>query len=109
MKGEARIGVDLSPKTVVMSHYHNRPDLFDQLLLLNEAQRKDPQSVIERFFVDYRLHECRNILATVMEVCLTSESAAFSEPGAREDLILQCRHIEELMEASFCLVKGGAQ
>lgn len=92
-----------------MSQYLNRPDLFDQLMVLTEDQKRNPKAVIERFFEDYRLHECRDILRTVMEACLTSDSAAYSEPEAREDLITQVRHIEELMEASYCLAKSVAQ
>jgi hypothetical protein len=92
-----------------MSKYLNRPDLFDQLIVLNEDQKRNPKVVIERFFGDYRLHECRDILHNVLEVCLSTDNAAFSEPGAREDLIMQVRHFEELLEASYCLAKSAAQ
>jgi hypothetical protein len=91
-----------------MSQYLEQSELFDQVLRLAEEDRKEPIRVIQRFFTDYRLHECRHILWSIVETCLTTDNSEFSEPEERADLILRYEHIEELLEASYLLWgKGG--
>ena len=91
-----------------MSQYLERSELFDQIVRLAEEDRKEPIRVIQRFFSDYRLHECRHILWSIVETCLTTDNSDFSEPEERADLILRYEHIEELLEASYLLWgKGG--
>jgi hypothetical protein len=56
-----------------MSQYLEQPKLFDQVMRLEEKERREPLVVIEQFFSDYRLHECRHILWTMVEACLTTD------------------------------------
>lgn len=91
-----------------MSQYLERSELFDQIIRLAEEDRKEPIRVIQRFFSDYRLHECRHILWSIVETCLTTENSEFSEPEERANLMLRYEHFEELLEASYLLWgKGG--
>lgn len=91
-------------KNLFMSHYLEQKDLFDKVLHLKEEERQDPMSVIERFFSDYRLHECRHLLWTMAETCLTTENAGYSDAEERGNLLLHYRDLERLLEASSLLL-----
>ena len=86
-----------------MSQFLERKELFDQVLRLREEEKRDPMVVIERFFGDYRLHECRHYLWTMVETCLTTDSAEFSDPAERANLLLRYRDLESLLEAGYLL------
>ncbi|HTI07424.1 MAG TPA: hypothetical protein VL832_02675 [Puia sp.] len=88
-----------------MSQFFEQAELFDQVLRLEEKERQEPFLVIEQFFSDYRLHECRHILWSMVEACLTSDYSDFSEPEERADLLLRYDHLEKLVEASYLLLK----
>lgn len=88
-----------------MSQFLEQPKLFDQVMRLEERERREPLGVIERFFSDYRLHECRHILWTMVEACLTSGHSDFSEPEERADLLLRYNDLERLLEASYLLLQ----
>ena len=89
-----------------MSQYFEQAELFDQVLRLEEKERLEPFGVIERFFGDYRLHECRHILWSMVEACLTTDNSDFSEPEERADLLLRYNDLEKLLEANYLLLKG---
>jgi len=80
-------------------------ELFDRIIFLEEKDVQDPLRVFRRFFSDYRLHEIRDILWTMVETCITTDNAEFSDPGERADLLTRYRHIEELLEAGWLLVR----
>ena len=80
-------------------------DLFDRILLLEEEERREPIHVFERFFSDYRLHECRYILWAMVETCLTTDNTEFSEPGERADLLMRYKDLERLLEAGHLLLR----
>lgn len=87
-------------------------ELFDRVLLLGEEEIKEPIVVFERFFSDYRLHECRYILWSMVETCLTTENTEFSDPGERANLLLNYRNLERLLEAGTLLLdshRAGSQ
>jgi hypothetical protein len=87
-----------------MSPFLERKELFDQVLRLKEEEKRDPFIVLERFFGDYRLHECRHYLWTMVETCLTTDSAEFSDPEERANLLLRYRDLEGLLEAAYLLL-----
>jgi len=87
-----------------MSQFLEQKDLFDQVLRLREEERRDPIMVIERFFGDYRLHECRHYLWTMVETCLTTDSAEFSDPEERANLLLRYKNLEGFLEAGYLLL-----
>lgn len=89
-----------------MSQYLEQPELFDQVMRLEEGEKKEPLGVIEKFFSDYKLHECRHILWTMVEACLTTDHSDFSEPEERADLLLRYNDLEKLLEANYLLVRG---
>ena len=89
-----------------MSQFFEQAELFDQVLRLEEKERREPFVVIEQFFSDYRLHECRHILWSMVETCLTSDNSEFSEPEERADLLLRYEHLEKLVEACYLLLQA---
>ena len=80
-------------------------ELFDRVLLLGEEEVREPIVVFERFFSDYRLHECRYILWSMVETCLTTENTEFSDPGERANLLLNYRNLERILEAGTLLLR----
>ncbi|MES1161103.1 MAG: hypothetical protein ABUM51_10125 [Bacteroidota bacterium] len=88
-----------------MSQFFEQAELFDQVLRLEQKERREPFVVIEQFFSDYRLHECRHILWSMVESCLTSDHSDFSEPEERADLLLRYDHLEKLVEACYLLLE----
>jgi hypothetical protein len=92
-----------------MSQFLEQPQLFDQVMRLEEGERKEPLGVIDRFFTDYKLHEFRHILWTMVETCLTTDNSDFSEPEERADLLLRYNDLEKLLEASYVVLKGRGE
>jgi hypothetical protein len=84
-------------------------ELFDKIIYLEEEDKQQPLRVFRRFFSDYRLHEFRDILWTMMETCITTDNSEFCEPGDRADLLMRCRHFEELLEAGWLLAGTGVE
>jgi len=100
-----RLTLELSNlKMIFMSQYLEQKDLFDKVLHLREEERQDPMLAIERFFADYRLHECRHNLWTMVETCLTTDNAGFSDAEERGNLLLHYRDMERLLEAASLLL-----
>src|SRR6202050_3389841 len=89
---------------ICMSQYLEQKDLFDKVLHLKEEERQDPMLAIARFFADYRLHECRHHLWTMVETCLTTDNASFNEAEERGNLLLHYRNLERILEASSLLL-----
>ncbi|HLI92871.1 MAG TPA: hypothetical protein VKU83_04660 [Puia sp.] len=87
-----------------MSQFLAQRDLFDNVLHLNEEEKADPMLVIERFFGDYRLHECRHQLWTMVETCLTTDNDGFNNASDRGNLLLHYRDLERLLEAAAVLM-----
>jgi hypothetical protein len=91
-----------------MSQYLEQKELFDKILHLKEDERQNPMLVIEQFFADYRLHECRHHLWTMVETCLTTDNAGFSDAEERGNLLLHYRDLERFLEAgALLLIKRG--
>lgn len=95
----------LTLKQIFMSQFLEQKELFDGVLHLREEEKRDPMVVLERFFSDYRLHECRHHLWTMVETCLTTENTGFSEPEDRGNLLLHYRDLERLVEAGALLLQ----
>ena len=88
-----------------MSKFNQFSDeLFDKIIYLEAEDINDPMRVLRRFFNDYRLHEIREILWTMVETCITTDNAEFSDPGDRADLLTRQKHLEELLEAGWLLI-----
>src|ERR1700761_3592451 len=88
-----------------MSQFLEQKKLLDGILLLRPEEVREPMDVLERFFSDYHLHECRDILSTMLETCLTTENPGFSEAAERASLFMNCKNLERLIEAGFLLLK----
>ncbi len=80
-------------------------ELFDGILQLKEDEIQDPMKVLEQFFNDYRLHEWRDMLRTMVETCMTTENTEFSEPSERADLLHRKNDLERLLEANSLLLQ----
>ena len=89
-----------------MSQFLDKKELFDDILLLKDEEKQNPLGVIEQFFNDYRLHECRHTLRAMVETCLTTDNAEFSDPEERGNLIQRYKDLERLLEAGTLLVQG---
>jgi hypothetical protein len=92
-----------------MSQFLDKKELFDSILHLKDEEKQNPLGVIEQFFNDYRLHECRHTLWAMVETCLTTDNAEFSDPDERGNLIQRYRDLERLLEAGTLLVQGRSQ
>ena len=92
-----------------MSQFLDKKELFDSILHLKDEEKQNPLGVIEQFFNDYRLHECRHTLWAMVETCLTTDNAEFSDPDERGNLIQRYRDLERLLEAGTLLVQGRQQ
>jgi hypothetical protein len=97
-------GKILTLKIFFMSQFLEQKELFDQVLRLREEEKREPIIVIERFFGDYRLHECRHYLWTMVETCLTTDSTEFSDPEERANLLLRYKDLEGFLEAGYLLL-----
>ncbi|WP_431213275.1 hypothetical protein ACQ86N_48085 [Puia sp. P3] len=92
-----------------MSQFLDKKELFDSILHLKDEEKQNPLGVIEQFFNDYRLHECRHTLWAMVETCLTTDNAEFSDPDERGNLIQRYRDLERLLEAGTLLVQRRQQ
>jgi hypothetical protein len=88
-----------------MTPFLEQKDLFDRILLLKEDEVREPMEVFENFFSDYHLHECRYILWSMVETCLTTDNAEFSEPAERASLMMNCKNLERLLEAGALVLE----
>jgi len=88
-----------------MSLFLEQKELFDKILLLEDNEVREPMRVLERFFSDYRLHECRYILWTMVETCLTTDNTEFSDPSERASLMMNYKNLERLLEAGILLLQ----
>ena len=96
-------------KLIFMLPFLEQKELFDSILHLKEEERQDPMLAIERFFADYRLHECRHHLWTMVETCLTTDNAAYSDAEERSNLLCHYRDLERLLEAGASLLDKRGQ
>ena len=88
-----------------MSQFLEQKELFDGVLYLQEDEKREPMLVIERFFSDYRLHECRHHLWTMVETCLTTDNTGFSDAEERGNLLLHYQDLQRLLEAGVLLLE----
>jgi hypothetical protein len=88
-----------------MSLFLEHKEMFDRILLLQEDEVRDPIEVFERFFCDYRLHECRYILWTMAQTCLTTDNPEYSEAMERASLMMNCKNLERFIEAGALILK----
>ena len=88
-----------------MPQFLEQKELFDRILLLQEDEVREPMEVFERFFSDYHLHECRYILWTMVETCLTTDNPEFSEPAERASLMMNYKNLQRLIEAGALMLE----
>ena len=81
--------------------------MYDQVLLLADDEMQHPLGVVEQFFSDYRLHECRYILWTMVQTCLTTDNDEFGHPEERADLLLRFKDLQRLLEACTLVIKNS--
>lgn len=86
-----------------MLPYSQRSELFNQVLILEDASPQTAIECLKNFTTDYRLEECRSFLWSMVETCLTTENSNFSEPEDRADILLRNCHLQKLFEAVFVL------
>lgn len=95
----------LTLKLSIMSLFLDQKELFDRILLLEEHEVQEPMVVLERFFSDYRLHECRYFLWTMVETCLTTDNTEFSDAEERASLMMNYKNLERVLEAGMLLLQ----
>src|SRR5580704_17770911 len=88
-----------------MSQFSQQKELFEGVLHLTDYEKQEPMLVIERFFSDYRLHECRDHLWTMVETCLTTDNTSYSDAEERGNLLLHYRDLERVLEAGAILLE----
>jgi hypothetical protein len=88
-----------------MSVFLERREIFDQIMLLSEEEMQDPIGMFEQFFSNYHLHECRDILWSMVYTCLTTDNTEFGNPEERANLLLRYKDLERLLEACALVIK----
>ena len=88
-----------------MSVFLERREIFDQIMLLSEEEMQDPVGMLEQFFSNYHLHECRDILWSMVYTCLTTDNTEFGNPEERANLLLRHQDLERLLEACALVIK----
>src|ERR1700759_2892502 len=88
-----------------MSPFLEQKELFNKILLLEEQEILEPMRVFEQFFGDYKLHECRSILWSMVETCVTTDNTWFSDPAERASLMMNCKNLERLLEAASLMLE----
>ena len=79
--------------------------LFDKTAILTVEERKSPLQTLKELRADYKLDELYEFISTMVEVCITTENAEYSDPIQRSDLLAQGRHLLKTIEASYLLVE----
>jgi len=82
-----------------MSMAHLAPDLFDQVHLLLDHEKADPESFFESVFIDHRLYELKDFLWDALDTCLTSDDAPFEDAGIRKDAVNYMHVVIQCLEA----------
>jgi len=88
-----------------MSQFQTQSEFYNQPCLLSEEQGVNPVGVAADFFTDYNLSEVREILASITETCLTSDTYYFDSAEKRADFIHFQKKLEILLEAAFIIAK----
>lgn len=78
--------------------------LFDKTVELTEEEKANPLQVFQDLFIDYKPQELHNLIAMIVEVCVTTDNTEFSEPRNREDLFTSGRHLQKAIQAAHLLV-----
>jgi len=90
-----------------MFQFRNHSEFFNQPILLATADLEDPQSVIQKFFEDYKLTELRDFVSQTNYLCMVSNLPPFDDPEERANILLYHHRLEELYEALSLLAKLG--
>jgi len=88
-----------------MSHFIDRPDIYNQPIRLTGDEQSDPNKIVTRYFEDYSLSEVRHHLWSMVECCLTNDGEQFSAPGDRANLLAFFYRMEGLTEAAYILMQ----
>lgn len=86
-----------------MLPYSQRLELFNQVLILEDASPQTAIEYLKSFTADYRLEECRSFLWSMVETCLITDNSGFPEPEDRAALLLRNGHLQKLFEAVYIL------
>jgi len=89
-----------------MSHFQGHQEFYDKAIYLSEQEQKDPTSVIDAFFTDYKLSEIRQLNHDMDEICLTTDKAPFDDPIQRDFLIAYRWSEEKVLEAAWVLLRN---
>lgn len=92
-----------------MSHFPDQYEIFNNPIRLTNEERENPLQALKELAANYKLPELREYISVMVEVCLTTENADFSEPMQRSDLLTQSRHLMKTVEAAYQLVEQVPQ
>ncbi len=84
-----------------MTRSKGNPALLNQLLLLSEAQQKDPVRVLEEFFSVYHLSQAKDIATDLFHVAVSTENYQFGTPLERAGAVSFHEHLHLLLEAAY--------
>ena len=83
--------------------------LFDKTVELTDEEKANPLQVFQDLFIDYKPQELHNLIAMIVEVCVTSDNTEFSQARDREDLFTSGRHLQKVILAAHFLVEQRAR
>jgi hypothetical protein len=86
-----------------MSHFDTHKTFYNQVLLLTQGQKEQPEEVLQLFLSVYELHTVRELLQSLLQVALTTKHPAFKKAKARDKAYWFCRDLEEVLEAVYLL------
>lgn len=93
----------LRPNHPTMTIFEQNKEFYNQPIRLDKEQKKDPLQVINDFFGDIHLWECKEELAGWLEVALTTSNSQFDVAGQRKPIFTFAEKLEELVEAAYIL------
>lgn len=88
-----------------MSQISEQSGFPDQLILLTQAQQRNPFAVLEDFFDDNNLPELRAFFSEIRQTCLTTDTGPFREAEKRSTLLNLHTRIETVFEAVYIIAK----
>jgi hypothetical protein len=86
-----------------MSIFSSHKEFYNQPIKLSEDQKKNPAEVLENFFGDYSLCDCREQLTEWLDCALTTNNPQFSEATERNTISTFAEKLERLIEAAYIL------
>jgi hypothetical protein len=92
-----------------MKTKNKHPEWYNEPLRLSEEQKEIPLLVIKDFFEWYHLNDLREILWAWTNAVISSPTSISNDPVDRSNHMHFYEKIEELIEATFVILKSNGR